>query len=279
MENEIIELKGTRALTATEMRKQVNLVQEVMKEVMRDGEHYGIITGCNKPSLLKSGAEKLAMTFRLAAEYEELHGSTESDAFICYKINCKLVHIPTGQIIGNGRGVCNTKEKKYRIRSVYFNKATKEEKAIGIEETRTGPSGTYKVLIVPQDPWDVQNTIYKMACKRALVAAVLNATAASDIFTQDIEELPEGTVLESEGIRQNGKPIVEMPRAKTQPAENPESKPSQPDTQVKTQPQFTACCGCDLAVTEAEKEYSLKKYGKPLCRKCQGKQVVNGNEK
>ncbi len=28
-----------------------------------------------------------------------------------------------------------------------------------------------------------------MACKRALVAAVLNATAASDIFTQDLEDM------------------------------------------------------------------------------------------
>ena len=31
-----------------------------------------------------------------------------------------------------------------------------------------------------------------MANKRSLVAAVLNATAASDIFTQDIEDMPSG---------------------------------------------------------------------------------------
>ena len=32
-------------------------------------------------------------------------------------------------------------------------------------------------------------TVLKMANKRSLVAAVLNATAASDIFTQDIEDM------------------------------------------------------------------------------------------
>jgi hypothetical protein len=30
-----------------------------------------------------------------------------------------------------------------------------------------------------------------MACKRAMIAMTLNVTAASDIFTQDIEDLPE----------------------------------------------------------------------------------------
>ena len=211
----IIQAQETKtSLTAVDIRKQVNLIQSVMQEVMRDGEHYGKIPGCDKPTLLKPGAEKLAMTFRLSSEYEELPGSTESDSFICYKINCRLVHITTGQIIGNGRGTCNSKEKKYRTRSVYVNKATNEEKAIGKKETRKSRTGTYDVYIIPQDPWDVQNTIYKMACKRALIAAILNATAASDIFTQDIEDLPEGTL--QDDIPVKTKPAVKMPKSMKQ---------------------------------------------------------------
>jgi hypothetical protein len=38
---------------------------------------------------------------------------------------------------------------------------------------------------------DTYNTVLKMACKRALVAAVLNGTAASDIFTQDLDDRDE----------------------------------------------------------------------------------------
>jgi hypothetical protein len=40
-------------------------------------------------------------------------------------------------------------------------------------------------------PYDVKNTLEKMAEKRSLVAAVLIGTAASDIFTQDVEDLPD----------------------------------------------------------------------------------------
>jgi hypothetical protein len=219
MDKELITISGNSpTLTAVDIRKQVNLIQSVMESVMKEGEHYGVIPGCgNKKTLLKSGAEKLAMTFRLGAKFEELPGSTEGDAFICYKINCELFHIPTGNIVGNGRGACNSKEKKYRTRAVYANKATDEEKAIGKEEKRSGDRGPYSVYIVPQDPWDVQNTIYKMATKRAMVAAIINATGASDIFSQDLEEMPEGTVLEGEIVApQSTKPVVEPPKPKSE---------------------------------------------------------------
>ena len=39
------------------------------------------------------------------------------------------------------------------------------------------------------NPADHYNTVLKMAKKRALVDAVLTATAASDIFTQDLEDI------------------------------------------------------------------------------------------
>jgi len=45
----------------------------------------------------------------------------------------------------------------------------------------------------------VANTILKMAKKRAQVDAVITATAASDIFTQDIEDLPDEVVAEIVG--------------------------------------------------------------------------------
>ena len=215
--SEQVIVKETEALTATDMRKQVNRIQEIMKAVMigptkdnPEGVHYGIIPGTKKPTLLKPGAEKIAMTFRLGCEFDELPGSVESDAFICYKINCQLIHTPTGQIVGNGRGTCNSKEKKYLTRMVYADRATDEEKAIGKPETRTGKGGkTYDVYIVPQNPWDLQNTIYKMACKRALVAAILIATAASDIFTQDVEDLPAGTIPDPEKDQREKIPMPE----------------------------------------------------------------------
>jgi hypothetical protein len=45
------------------------------------------------------------------------------------------------------------------------------------------------------NPADFYNTCEKMGKKRALVDATLTVTAASDIFTQDIEELVENGVM------------------------------------------------------------------------------------
>jgi hypothetical protein len=209
-------IESKKELTVTDVRKQVNLIQNVMKSVMEEGVHYGTIPGTNKPTLYKPGAEKLMMTFRLRAEYDELPGSIEEKDFISYKIECRLFSIETGQEVGSGRGTCNSREKKYKTRTVYANKATDEEKEIGKLEKRPAQNGgSYEVYVVPQDPWDLQNTIYKMSCKRANGAAILNTTAASDIFSQDIEDLPEGTI-EPDYKKSTRKPDTQTPKSKKQ---------------------------------------------------------------
>ena len=57
-------------------------------------------------------------------------------------------------------------------------------------------SGNWKIArqgekVEHDNPADFYNTCLKMAKKRGLVDAVLTSTAASDIFTQDIEEDPD----------------------------------------------------------------------------------------
>jgi hypothetical protein len=44
---------------------------------------------------------------------------------------------------------------------------------------------------VDQGPFSLVNTLLKMARKRALIDAILSATRASRIFTQDIEDFPK----------------------------------------------------------------------------------------
>lgn len=144
------------AMSVAGVTNQVALIQSVMKSVMQKDVHYGVIPGCgNKPTLFKPGAEKLLLTFRLRADYS-VESKVETDTFIMYTIKCALYHINTGLAWGSGIGACNSKERKYKS----------------------------------NDPWDIQNTILKMGEKRSLTAAILNATAASDIFTQDIEDMP-----------------------------------------------------------------------------------------
>lgn len=64
-----------------------------------------------------------------------------------------------------------------------------ERSAIEIDSTMYG--------IPNEDIFDLVNTISKMAQKRALVAAVLNATGASAVFTQDLEDFTDFGMIEA----------------------------------------------------------------------------------
>ena len=190
----------TYAMPVEELIQQVQLIQQVMKAIMKKDKHYGTIPGCgDKPTLLKPGAEKLAMTFRLAPKYEiqerDLnHGHRE------YRVECSLHHIVTGAFVGMGLGAGSTMEGKYRFRQEVVPDAsvTKEYWETRDSDLLGGPNrkpqkrdGKWVVVerVDHDNPADYYNTVLKMAQKRALVAAVLTATGASDIFTQDLEDM------------------------------------------------------------------------------------------
>jgi len=59
------------------------------------------------------------------------------------------------------------------------------------------------------NPADQFNTVLKMAKKRAHVDAVLTVTAASDIFTQDIEDFVDSNPKQTNGIIVDVKPMEE----------------------------------------------------------------------
>jgi hypothetical protein len=215
------------AMTPDRIVKQVGLIQEVMKSVMHLGEHYGKIPGCgDKPTLLKPGAEKLCTTFRLAPSYvitEKIIPNGHRE----YQVVCTLTHIPTGAIFGQGVGSASTMESKYRYRKAerVCPMCGKEAIIKGKEEygggficfAKKGGCGAkfkaddpaIKDQVVGkteyEDPADYYNTILKMAKKRAHVDATLTCTAASDIFTQDVEDLP------AQLLKKNEPPIIDVP--------------------------------------------------------------------
>jgi hypothetical protein len=203
-----------QAMSIDSLLGQVKLIQDVMEQVMKKDEHYGIIPGTKKPTLLKPGAEKLCLTFRLNPDYQIIREARERD-FIAYTVKCDLTHIPTSQNIASGIGSCNSREAKYRYRFIEESTGVPVPKKYW-DAKKAGDSKEMKrFLTIPHipgemraakidgqwviakaekvendNPWDLDNTIVKMACKRALIAATLNATAASDIFTQDTDDLP-----------------------------------------------------------------------------------------
>jgi hypothetical protein len=172
-----------------ERHKEITvLIQEALEEKI----DYGPIPGTNgKNVLLKPGAERLCVAFGCHPEYKVMTADADHEkvnsytkynkqeksfGFYRYVIGCDLVK--DGKVVGNGIGSCSTMESKYISR-----------------------------------PRDCENTVLKMAQKRAFVAAVLNTFALSDRFTQDVEDavveetqkakveiVYTGTIEEQEGL-------------------------------------------------------------------------------
>lgn len=211
MQQQAVANYGERSLTAADVRAQVNLIQDVMRSVMFDGTHYGKIPGTQSVSLYKAGAEKLMATFRLAAK-PEVH-DLSADGEVHYRVTVNLLSAG-GQFLGAGIGECSSREEKYAWRAMICQQefdATPENRR-RVKFAKYGGNVEQKKQ-VRTNPADVANTILKMAKKRAQVDAVITVTAASDIFTQDIEDMPEELREQvAEDARSRTRPVTQPPQ-------------------------------------------------------------------
>lgn len=153
MPTRIVEMVNLSELEGVIMK--INQFQQLVRTALKDGVDYGTIpnTG-SKPTLKKPGAEKICMLLGLRSEFEIMNQTRDFKVgFFQYQMKCKLYR---GDIlITEGIGACNTRESKYR----------------------------------KSDGFSIDNTVLKMAKKRALVDASLMVGSLSDIFTQDIEDM------------------------------------------------------------------------------------------
>jgi hypothetical protein len=178
-----------------EVRQNINLIHETMKATMKDGVHYGEIPGCPKKSLFKPGAEVIMTLFRLCSDPTVEDFSKDGE--IRYRVKVQIT-TRDGVFVGSGIGECSSGEEKYMWRSAIcqeeFDSTAENLRRIKFKKNKFVTEGYEKIQQVRVFAADLANTILKMAKKRALIDAVLTSTAASDIFSQDIEDLPEGYV-------------------------------------------------------------------------------------
>jgi hypothetical protein len=201
----------TTPVQASDLVARLDKIREAMNDAMQEDVDYGKIPGTDKPTLLKPGAEKLAVMFRLDVQttHDEKWGPGDHLTVPAYTV---IYDAPTGTRLGRGEGMCSTRERKYAYRNeqrkcptcgvaaiikgkteygggwVCFKKkggcgAKFSDGAAEIEGQTTGE-------IDNPDLPDLWNTVIKMARKRAIVDAVLLVTGASALFTQDAENLP-----------------------------------------------------------------------------------------
>lgn len=197
----------SKVLTASEIRANAALIQQVIQAVMKKDVHYGLVPGCgDKPTLLKPGSEKILSTFRIAVDPQVFDLSSQDEAR--YRVTARGIHQTSGLFLGSGVGEASSNEEKYKWRFAVCEaewEATPEDR----RREKYKRDGT-KIKQIRTNPADVANTILKMAKKRAQIDLTLTVTAASDIFAQDLEDL-EDEVRESV-IAKNTTPAPEPPK-------------------------------------------------------------------
>lgn len=160
-------------------------IAAMVQSVLTENIDYGVIPGTDKKALLKPGAERLAFSIGASMELDIIEREIEHDRAVpwtkikkhwtgprnkrtCteteqhgvsrglyrYVVRCRLVRREDGAVLGEGIGSCSTMESKYIDR-----------------------------------PRDSENTVLKMAKKRASVDATLSTLALSGRFAPD--DVPE----------------------------------------------------------------------------------------
>jgi hypothetical protein len=246
---------------ATAVRRR-NFMVEVTRNLMMAGVDYGVIPGTgSKPTLLKPGAERLCTLFGLSPELHEVAaiedwdgtGEGHGEPLFFYRYTVKLVK--NGILLGEGVGSCSSRESRYRWRAAERKcpKCGKQAIVKGREEygagwlcfgKKGGCSAKFKDgdsaiegqptgRVINPDMADLVNTIRKMAVKRALVAAVLIATNASEFYTPDTEDLEVIDVPSTEPQREakarQSDRDADPPSAKqTKPPQSSQEAPARP---------------------------------------------------
>jgi hypothetical protein len=184
---------------------QRKLLHDLSRSFLVEGTDYAVLRNTERPVLLKPGAEKILYLHNCSAEFTILeaevdhdrettyvskHGSTlTARGFYRYVVRCEIRHRSTGLFVGSGIGVASTAEPNYANR-----------------------------------PRELENTILKMAAKRAMVDAVVKAFALSDLFTQDLEDMPEIEAVQPPPAN-TAQPAQSQQPTKLPPAENTSKKP------------------------------------------------------
>lgn len=277
------------AMGVADIIAQVRLIQEVMGKVMQEGEHYGCIPGCgNRKTLLQPGAQKLTMTFRLAPEYQ-IQETNYDRGHKEYRIICTLKSITSGNFVGQGVGCCSTLEGKYRWKGGARKcpECGKEAIIKGKAEYGGGwlcfakkggcgqkwPDGAAEIegqsvdKVEHDSPADFYNTVLKMAKKRAFVDATITATAASDIFTQDVgdsevDDAPEQPPRTPQDAPRASKPPVATKTPSTPPRATQSTAKPAPVLDAKFDAKaFLANCKTRLlALVKPDDEWAWWKY-------------------
>lgn len=213
---------------------------------------YGTIPGVHKKFLLQPGAEKICLWLHVRPVYERLTAELPN-GHLEVVTSVRLVSVSDGTEVFQGPGAsCSSMESNFRYRWVkrepqpakdwVFSDEAKGLKASGqgksIREYKNNVAVGWLWMDRQENPniYDERNKVRQMGDKRALVKAVRNYGALSEIFTEDpsewafdeeetpaVEAQPSGKVVREEPQEKQGEPTAESHKAQSPAAEAPQT--------------------------------------------------------
>ncbi len=147
---------GKAVATTARMNYDVTIGGETVKLIRN--EDFQKLPKTKRPTLLKAGAEKIQMAYKLRAEYRLVND------------HATVMHDSDGKIWFNYEYLCSLYAGDVRICD-----------GVGCANTRESSSGF-------ASDYNMANKSNKVAKKRALVDAVLTVSGLSGMFKRDIED-------------------------------------------------------------------------------------------
>lgn len=166
----------TSRLSPAETRERAQWVREVTGAALTKDVDYGVIPGTDKPALLKPGAEMLLLAAGLGFTITKIDDDdSRNHRGVTYRCTVKRGDM----VVAECDGYAGYDESRF-----YTSAADAEAKERANAERYRRQVNTSKFTEY-RAPW---NSVMKMAQKRALVGAALNAVAGSGLFTQDLDD-------------------------------------------------------------------------------------------
>ena len=171
------------ALTPDQVRARAQWVRDVTKSALVEGVDYGVIPGTGgKPALLKPGAEMLLLAAGLGFTMDK---RDDYDARAHHGVTYTATVHRGDAVVAQSDGYAGYDESRF------YTSAEESERRERANAARYQRGANPSKFTEYRAPW---NTLVKMAQKRALVGAVLNACAASGLFIADVDDYRQDDV-------------------------------------------------------------------------------------
>lgn len=206
-----LQTTNNNGLSLEAVKEHYQMFNQFKRDICKKDIDYGVIPGVKKPTLFQPGAQKLAKAFGLSTSITETSRTVDPQTgFVSYEYMVTVYR--HGEQIAQGVGACNSFEDKYaytawqEVTQKPDENTCNELKALGLGKNTKKDNGQWgwfqRYKKDPINQIALQNTVMKMAQKRAYVSAVLVAVGGGEFFTQDIEDMPE--------IKETGAKIAAM---------------------------------------------------------------------